>query len=296
MEGMVYLVESFYVFVYGSLRKLGHHNRILANAPCAASQSWTTGALFDSGSGFPCMVQSEGRVYGELYIVNKDQLAAIDKFKDFYGQGCEHHFERVIQTVMTDKGPKKAYVYILKDLSQAHLMERVENGDWGVHVLLKQKELLYFAYGSCMDNERFAKAGVGHYFRKIKGIGILNGFTLRFTRKSLDGGRADIVEEGGRVEGKVYEIPRESLSYLYKREGVAAGCYRPAVVSVMLTEKLFKNVLTFIVVEKEAETAPPGHYAAEILRGAYGYASEGYLEQLKLDLHERFYLNVEDGA
>jgi gamma-glutamylcyclotransferase (GGCT)/AIG2-like uncharacterized protein YtfP len=285
-------VDKNYVFVYGSLRKHQHNARQLRNAKCIAEQSWTKGSLRDSGYGFPYLVPSNGIVYGELYSVNHDVLQSLDRLEGFHGEGRNNHYERVIQKVVTDNGAYQAFVYILADLSKAEKMDEIQGGDWGVYSLLKQKELLYFAYGSCMDNERFRNARVDHYFQRIRGTGILDGYTLRFTRKSFNGGRADIVEESGKVEGKVYELSKESLAYLYQREGVEAGCYRPAIIRVTVNGILLKNVLTFIVVEKEAETAPPQDYVEEIFRGAQGYLSEGYLGLLREKLQVSFNLTI----
>ena len=72
-----------------------------------------------------------------------------------------------------------------------------------------------------MDTKRFEKAGVNPLFSKCKSRrGTLDGYQLAFTRKTHDGGRADIVEKGGTVEGKVYEISVAAIPYLYRREGV----------------------------------------------------------------------------
>ena len=139
-----------------------------------------------------------------------------------------------------------------------------------------------------MDNKRFKDANVDHYFEKVVGPGVVDGYTLRFTRRAHDGGRADIVEEGGSVEGKVYKLTKESLPYLYRREGVKAGCYRPAVVQVRLDDDSIRDALTFVVVEKEEEVAPPEHYWKEIVLGGEGCLSEEYMDRLKKRMKELY--------
>lgn len=101
----------------------------------------------------------------------------------------------------------------------------------------------------------------------------------------MDGmGRADIVEEGGRVEGKVYNIPVRALKeYIYRREGVPFA-YRPTFVTLDLNGKKVQ-ALTFVVNNKSEETAPPEWYKEEILRGAEGYLSDRYLSELKHHLN-----------
>ncbi|MFJ7728459.1 gamma-glutamylcyclotransferase [Neobacillus sp. NPDC097160] len=118
----------------------------------------------------------------------------------------------------------------------------------------------------------------------------MGGYQLRFTQRAHDGSRADIVEEPGTVEGKVYEIPPEALSYLYQREGVNTGCYRPALIDISLNGRPLKNVLTFVVVDKDPETPPPNHYVEEILRGGSGFLSADYMEKLRKQLKENFNL------
>jgi cation transport regulator ChaC len=143
-----------------------------------------------------------------------------------------------------------------------------------------------------MDAERFKSSGVNHYFQKVIGRGILVNYHLRFTRRAHDGGRADIVEEAGTVEGKVYEIPQEALSYLYRREGVNAGCYRPAVIDIDVNGRQLTNILTFVVVDKDPETAPPEHYIVEILRGGNGFLSADYMGKIRKQLKECFNIKI----
>lgn len=271
------------VFVYGTLRKGEVNHRFLESAVCIAEQSWTFGELYDSNYGYPAIKQaSSTRVYGELYSITEKQLVELDELEGYSESGKNNLYERIIQTIHTDQGTHEAYVYIA---NKSNLLKReIPNGDWKEYILLsRQKDsVLYFAYGSCMDRERFKEAEVDHYFKKILGLGVLPNYSLRFTQKSsLDGmGRADIAEEGGIVEGKVYEIPVKVLKeYLYGREG-APNAYRPTFVTVDVNGKNVQ-ALTFVVVKKQAETAPPDVYAEEILRGANGFLSADYISKLK---------------
>ncbi len=272
------------VFVYGTLRKGEVNHRLLEKAKCLAEQSWTNGMLYDTGYGYPAMKQSQhSRVFGELYSVTEEELGRLDQLEDYTAGGKNNLYERIKQTVFTHKGNVKAYVYVAN--KENLLKQKIKNGDWKEHVLLTKPRdsVLYFAYGICMDDKRFIEHGVAHYFQNILGVGVLTNYTLRFTQRSLaDGmGRADIVEEGGRVEGKVYEIPVSCLSeYLYRREGVP-NAYRPTFVTVELNGKPVQ-ALTFVVTNKAAEVAPPAWYEEEILRGANGFLSADYI----LEIHQ----------
>ncbi|MEK1831955.1 hypothetical protein AAAC51_32870 [Priestia megaterium] len=55
-----------------------------------------------------------------------------------------------------------------------------------------------------------------------------------------------MVEEGGVVEGKLYRVPPEAITYLYGREGVDNNGYRPAIISVEHEGKMVDHVLTFL--------------------------------------------------
>lgn len=287
-------MEKQYVFVYGTLRKNESNHFLLRDSDCIARQCWTAGKLYDSHCGYPFLAKSQSsRVFGELYQVNDTQIKALDHLEGYHGHGKNNLFDRSMQTIYTDKGTYRAFVYVLPKGKQVTRMVEIKRGDWAIDRLLQQKQsLLYFAYGSCMDTKRFDEAGVSHFFQHVKGCGILEGYQLAFTRKTHDGGRADIVEKGGTVEGKVYEISKASLEYLYRREGVDSGCYRPALIDVQLNGSILENVLTFVVNDKEEETAPPMHYVNEILRGGTGFLSYFYMEKLKLYLREKFHLHV----
>ncbi|MNI68407.1 putative gamma-glutamylcyclotransferase YkqA [compost metagenome] len=59
------------------------------------------------------------------------------------------------------------------------------------------------------------------------------------------------------------------------------GLYRPAVVRVQRADGSFADAVTFVVVDKQPETPPPGHYAEEILRGAEPVVSPAYYAALQ---------------
>lgn len=90
------------------------------------------------------------------------------------------------------------------------------------------------------------------------------------------------------MEGKIYHISRDTLTYLYRREGVAAHIYRPAFIDVTIDGKTYRNVLTFLVVDKAGEVAPPMHYVTKILRGAKGFVNDSNYQKLVGDLQNKF--------
>lgn len=292
-----------FVFVYGTLRRHEANARLLARAEKIAEQAWVYGTLYDTGDGYPALVcarpasENGTKVFGELYRVTDRQLAALDELED-YEEGREDNlYERVVETIHTDHGAYAAYTYVFAP-ARAVGLRPIFWGDWKCHLHLPHpsalKKLLedgrgdrepvwhYFAYGSCMDTERFVAHGVHGLFQNVVGRGVLRGYDMAFTYCSpADGfGRADLLETGGVVEGKVYRIGQVALGYLFEREGVEQQAYRPAFVDVEVEGRLLQDVVTFVVVDKDEETPPSDAYAEEIMRGAQTVVSKEYYQQL----------------
>lgn len=247
------------VFVYGTLRKHEGNHGLLKNAVPIAQQAWTYGELFDTGYGYPALKCSEqGKVYGELYEIDQTILSKLDHLEDYKANREDNLYERVEAQIFTDIGEYSGFVYIEKQEGLGK--ELILHGDWKLYQLLNQKpaSIYYFAYGSCMDVERFEKAEVAHFFEKVEGACTL--------------------------EGILYNIPFQGIYYLFDREGFNLGWYRPTLVDVKIGEKLIPDVLTFHVYEKQPELAPPLHYAKEILRGSKGRVSQGYYQKLEEEL------------
>ncbi|ASN05590.1 gamma-glutamylcyclotransferase [Virgibacillus necropolis] len=278
------------LFVYGTLRNGGHNHFYLSNATSIYHQSWIEGSLYDTDNGYPVLLSDNraGYVYGELYDVCSAQLKKIDQLEQYVEGDPDNLYDRECITVTNDKDDKvKALTYVGgKRLIDSN--DWIETGDWNVHTYLKQQNLLYFAYGSCMDDERFTLQCVDHHFKNIIGSALLNGFELQFSRNSTDGGKADIVENNNeKVEGKVYQVPLEAVSYLYKREGVYVNAYRPIIIDILLKGEN-KRAITFIGTQKEAETAPTINYASEIMRGSSGFLSDSYVATLQNKINMLF--------
>jgi gamma-glutamylcyclotransferase (GGCT)/AIG2-like uncharacterized protein YtfP len=283
------------VFVYGTLRRNeGNHEGFLSDAKLVAEQCWTYGQLYDTGYGFPALIAGDGRVYGECYSVSDDELQALDRLEGYRGAGQDNHYDRVQQTIFTDSGSLKAYLYTYP-IDKVKQDQQILSGDCKIHRYFQDlSSLVYFAYGSCMDDQRFRNQGVDGWFQDVLGRGVISGYELQFTRKASDGyGRADLVETGeGAVEGKLYRIGEEALHYLYGREGVNSGCYRPAFIDIEWNDQELKDVLTFVVVDKEEETEPPLHYVEEIIRGGKEIGSVEYIHRLIVEIQVKFNLSV----
>ncbi|KUF25809.1 gamma-glutamylcyclotransferase [Bacillus sp. G1(2015b)] len=264
------------LFVYGTLlQHEEHHETYMKESRPLAKSAWISGKIYDTGQGYPaCVPEETSTVYGELYEVTASTLNKIDLLEEGY--------DKQVVDVMTDRGLVAAITYTLPK-QKASALKEIETGCWKEYRLWQQRpaSFYYFAYGSCMDDARFKLAEVDHYFKQIIGGGALNGFTTRFTLVRPDGSRADMVEDGGETEGVLYEVPFDAIRYLYKREGVYEGTYRPAFVDVKIGDQIYEDCLTFLVLQKSEEIAPPGHYRSEIEKGADLYLSEAFCKKIR---------------
>ncbi|WP_198510313.1 gamma-glutamylcyclotransferase [Bacillus solitudinis] len=274
--------KNITLFVYGTLRRGEINHSFLKQANQKLQQCWVKGELHDTGAGYPIIRKKESsRVYGEIYQVSKEELSQIDELEDYHPNRPDNLYERVEQTVYTNQGSLKAFVYIegKQCISPSNC---IKSGDWKEYILTNsERPIYYFAYGSSMDHTRFKEANVHPFFQFIMGRGTLQGYTLRFTLPTNEGGKADIVEEGGNVEGKVYLIDRQTLMYLYEEEGVSRNVYRPTFVWLELKSKQMIEAVTFVVVDKQKETAPSEDFKKEILRGGKEFLSDNYYDLLE---------------
>ncbi len=273
-----------YVFVYGTLRRNENNHDLLKEAPLVREQAWVEGELYDTGKGYPALKEGNGTIYGEVYKINSKILSTLDELEDFLEGREENQYIRKLKKINTDSGVMEAFVYYSE--TEDFFQVEIPSGDWKVHQFIVDppERTLYFAYGSCMDDDRFRGAQVDHHFKNCLGAGVLRGYTMRYLFKVHDGGRGDIIEDGGNMEGVVYDIPQQAVEYLFTREGVTPGWYRASFIDIFIGDKLYRDVLTFIVKEKFEETCPPDHYAKEILRGSKPHVSKFYHEKLQKQL------------
>jgi len=130
----------------------------------------------------------------------------------------------------------------------------------------------YFAYGSCMcpvDLKRSLGEKTHIY---VIGPATLRGYRLGFYSYSAlrNCGVLDVIKDPtARVEGVLYQLPQRLSYTLDEREGVHQNWYRHEVVDIYSQGQLYKDVRTYVVVDKLAEElAPNDWYFNVVLRGA----------------------------
>ncbi|MUG97681.1 gamma-glutamylcyclotransferase [Scytonema sp. UIC 10036] len=139
-------------------------------------------------------------------------------------------------------------------------------------VQANESTFYYFAYGSCMcpvDLKRSLGEKTHPY---AIGPGILEGYRLGFYRVSptRNCGVLDVVKDSKTsVRGVLYQLPWRLSDRLDKREDVPQGGYRHEYVDIHCEGKVYKNVRTYVVVDKlSEEVAPNDWYFNIVLRGA----------------------------
>lgn len=275
------------VFVYGSLCKYQENHHYLKGATCLSEQAYVRGRLYSGPSYYPLLMKDEEFVtFGELYEVNTDCLSELDELEGYSDSTSDPLFLREKVDIHTEQGTVEAFTYFWPHEPEG---SPVLYNDWKVHRYIEQQSLYYFAFGSCMDEERLISHGVHRLFSEVIGKGVLEDYRLAFSCPFEDGSRADIREDRGQyVEGVVYHINKEALRYLYKREGVESKTYRPTIVTLKKSDGKSVQALSFTVVEKEKDTAPPLHYAIEIHRGGSKHLCPTYMTHLEDMFCERF--------
>ncbi|AIF43030.1 gamma-glutamylcyclotransferase [Virgibacillus sp. SK37] len=127
--------EKYMVFVYGTLRKEESNNEFLANSRLVAEGAWTAGKLYSTTSYYPVLEKYKyGKVYGELYEVTKDKLEELDVLEGYIGEGKNNLYDRIEQTIFTDKASWLAYLYVMSIKSMEMRLSVIESGDWKRHV------------------------------------------------------------------------------------------------------------------------------------------------------------------
>ena len=149
----------------------------------------------------------------------------------------------------------------------------------------------YFAYGSCMcpvDLKRSLGEKTHIY---VIGPAKLKGYRLGFYSYSplRNCGVLDVIpDEDSCVEGVLYQLPCRLSCALDLREGVQQNWYRHEIVDLYSQGQLYKNVRTYVVVDKLLEELPPNDwYFNVVLRGAVTCGlSEQYCWQIFNHMHQ----------
>lgn len=144
---------------------------------------------------------------------------------------------------------------------------------WLQFTTAKEPMFYYFAYGSCMcpvDLKRSLGENTHNY---VIGPATLKSYRIGFYchSKLRNCGVLDIVKDThSTVEGVLYLLPWRLSDRLDDREDVKGGSYKHDIIQVTCNGKVYKDVRTYVVVNKlPQEEAPNDWYFNVVLRGAF---------------------------
>ncbi|MCG8367001.1 MAG: gamma-glutamylcyclotransferase [Pseudanabaenales cyanobacterium] len=135
-----------------------------------------------------------------------------------------------------------------------------------------ESKFYYFAYGSCMCPVDLKRSLGENTYPYVIGPATLKGYRLGFYYYSPQRrcGALDVVKDpASEVHGVLYHLPWRLSRYLDEREAVHQDSYRHELVDIYSQGKCYKDVRTYVVVNKlSAELAPNDWYINVVLRGA----------------------------
>jgi gamma-glutamylcyclotransferase (GGCT)/AIG2-like uncharacterized protein YtfP len=123
------------VFVYGTLRNgFGNYNWALKGKTEKEETALLEGSIYPvhSGGGFPCLIEEEGLVHGELMYIKPDLyddvMQSLDNLEGYFPKReSTSMYVRRVRDVHVGTKTIKAYVYVY---NRPLRTKRIESGDW----------------------------------------------------------------------------------------------------------------------------------------------------------------------
>ena len=125
-------MDQLPVFVYGTLRPgRGNYGWALSGRTVNEEPATLAGAVMHHGPGFPYVVTGDGVVVGDLIEVDPaaydDVMASLDALEGYRPARRSNLYDRVVTSVRTATGPRKAWVYLAARVPAGPL---VASGEW----------------------------------------------------------------------------------------------------------------------------------------------------------------------
>lgn len=224
-----------FIFVYGTLLKgKCNYNRFLAPAEPEMRGEIEGFEMYDLGA-FPAIVKGEGRVKGEVYRVNPEQLARIDRLE---GEGTLYIKEKVKVVGYCFHEEVDAYVYIYN-----HKVDGLNPIPYASQPY-KNEYIWYVSYGSNMCFKRFSSYIVGGYCERngkdydscaddtlptesavVRILGDM--YFANFNKGSWKNSAVSFFNKSGFniAIGRAYLIKKSQLAHIHKWEGCGPDWY-----------------------------------------------------------------------
>ena len=139
--------EQIPFFVYGTLRRgFGNYNAILAGNTDREVAALADGVIYPVGhyGGFPCLMEEDGTVVGELMYIKPDRydemLQRMDRLEGYRENSPKNSmYIRKQKTARTNDGLIDAWVYVWNG---AISTERIKGGCWKTFTQKRAAEYL----------------------------------------------------------------------------------------------------------------------------------------------------------
>lgn len=226
---------EYYIFVYGTLLK-GQRNYahyLAPDEPCA-SAVLNGYRMFDIGS-FPGIVPGKGNVKGEIYRINAQQLAAINRLE---GEG-DLYIKTPVKVMIDDETylSVNAYVYNRKVKGLPEIP--YDKQPYG-----KSDKVWYVSYGSNLLEERlgyYIKGGTcpynGRHYTACsdttmpeESVPVMIPYNMYYSNFDMGSWKNSSVcfldiTKPGKAYGRAWLITRRQLEEIHRHEGIGTSWY-----------------------------------------------------------------------
>lgn len=119
-----------HVFVYGTLKKDQHANKIISNGSNSICNARINGIMYDLGAYPGIKENSNSYVYGEIYAIKNQDMKSIDEYEGFYPENPEESLfiRKVTNASCMDGNKISVFAYFYNhDIINA---KKISSGIW----------------------------------------------------------------------------------------------------------------------------------------------------------------------
>lgn len=268
-------MKEMLLFVYGTLRSGQRNHTVLNGARCVGpARTVSRMALRSSGPNgipFACTDQAISTLTGELYVVDAQLLAEIDRFEGYRPQDRTQRggYERREVAVLTDHDGEERLHFAQMYCCPTVDYPLVPSGRPEDARHEAPDDVWYFAYGSNMWVDQMHHRRIAYTRREPA---VLHGYVREFTKRASDpklGAYATVRPlAGSEVPGALYRFPASDLALLDRAEGAPVHYVRTSVV-VVRADGSSLEAITYIAHPDQVVRGlhVDGNYLAKITSG-----------------------------
>ncbi|BBL46710.1 gamma-glutamylcyclotransferase [Metallosphaera sedula] len=255
---------NMYIMAYGSLRygfELHHYLRKARFVGLGYAENYD---MYDLG-GYPGVVKGEGRIWGEVYEIDKATLNVLDQVEDYKGEEDDLYIRETTTVYFDEKRLHRLDgVYIYRYNQSIKDRELIPSGDYSRWIGMPVITNL-FAYAENTNYDVLSERGVKEILREVNGI--LKGYRMVFNVPCKYGLCANLREDpDGKVCGYVYTLLEDYLNTLDKAEGHLIKYVRRTLKVVDEQEREYFAV-AYVADQDRGEGNPTEEYKNIILKG-----------------------------